>query len=39
MISIISEVMKLPQGTVKSRLHKARALIAEILKKEGFDNE
>ena len=38
-IGFISEVMKLPQGTVKSRLHKARELIAIKLKKEGFDNE
>lgn len=38
-IGFISEVMKIPQGTVKSRLHKARELIAEALKKEGFDNE
>lgn len=38
-VGFISEVMKLPQGTVKSRLHKARELIAEKLKKEGFDNE
>lgn len=38
-VGFISEVMKIPQGTVKSRLHKARTLIAEALKKEGFDNE
>ena len=38
-IDFISQVMKIPAGTVKSRLHKARALIAETLKKEGFDNE
>ena len=37
-IGFISEVMKIPEGTVKSRLHKARSLIAEALKKEGFDN-
>ena len=35
----IAERLGLPLGTVKSRLHKARTLIAEILKKEGFDNE
>ena len=38
-IDFISQVMKIPAGTVKSRLHKARALIAETLKKEGFYNE
>ena len=38
-LGYISKIMKIPEGTVKSRLHKARALIAEILKKEGFDNE
>ncbi len=38
-IGFISEVMKIPQGTVKSRLHKARELMAQALKKEGFDNE
>ena len=38
-IADISAIMKLPQGTVKSRLHKARELLAEKLKKEGFDNE
>lgn len=38
-IGFISKVMKIPQGTVKSRLHKARELIARELKKEGFDNE
>lgn len=38
-VGAISEVMKLPQGTVKSRLHKARELIAIKLKKEGFNNE
>lgn len=38
-IGFISEVMKIPEGTVKSRLHKARSLIAEALKKEGFYNE
>ncbi len=37
-IASISAIMKLPQGTVKSRLHKARELLAEKLKKEGFDN-
>lgn len=37
-LGFISEVMKIPQGTVKSRLHKARMLIAEKLRKEGFDN-
>lgn len=38
-ISFISEVMKIPEGTVKSRLHKARELIAETLRKGGFDYE
>lgn len=38
-IGFVSEVMKIPPGTVKSRLHKARELIAEKLRKEGFDNE
>lgn len=38
-IGFISNIMKIPDGTVKSRLHKARALIAETLKREGFGNE
>ena len=38
-LGYISKIMKIPEGTVKSRLHKARTLIAEILRKEGFDNE
>lgn len=38
-IDFISSVMRIPAGTVKSRLHKARTLIADALKKEGFDNE
>lgn len=38
-IGFISNIMKIPEGTVKSRLHKARTLIAEALKKEGFDSE
>lgn len=37
-VAAVSEIMKLPPGTVKSRLHKARELLAEKLKKEGFDN-
>lgn len=37
-LEFISEVMKIPKGTVKSRLHKARELIAEKLKREGYDN-
>ena len=38
-LGYISKIMKIPEGTVKSRLHKARTLIAEILIKEGYDNE
>jgi RNA polymerase sigma-70 factor (ECF subfamily) len=38
-IGFISNTMKIPEGTVKSRLHKARTLIGEALKKEGFDSE
>ncbi len=38
-LEFISNVMKIPEGTVKSRLHKARELIAQKLKKEGFDND
>lgn len=38
-LEFISEIMRLPQGTIKSRLHKARLLIAEKLKKEGFTDE
>ena len=37
-VAAAAEIMKLPPGTVKSRLHKARELLAEKLKKEGFDN-
>ena len=35
----ISKMLDIPVGTVKSRLHKARELIAQKLKKEGFDND
>ncbi len=38
-LGYISRIMKIPEGTVKSRLYKARTLIVEILKKEGFNNE
>lgn len=37
-IGVVSEIMKIPEGTVKSRLHKAREIIADKLRKEGFDN-
>ncbi len=37
-IGFISEVMCIPKGTVKSRLHKARGLISKALEKEGFYN-
>lgn len=37
-LTYISEIMKLPTGTVKSRLHKARELLAAKLKKEVSDN-
>ena len=37
-LEFISGVMKIPEGTVKSRLHKARKLISEKMRKEGFDN-
>ena len=33
----IAECMKLPQGTVKSRLHKARIIIKEKLEVAGYD--
>lgn len=33
----IAECMKLPQGTVKSRLHKARTIIKEKLEVAGYD--
>lgn len=33
----IAECMRLPQGTVKSRLHKARAIIKEKLEVAGYD--
>ncbi|MBP3604365.1 MAG: RNA polymerase sigma factor [Lachnospiraceae bacterium] len=33
----IAECMELPQGTVKSRLHKARAMIKEKLEVAGYD--
>lgn len=38
-VQFISNIMKIPQGTVKSRLHKARELIAKTLREEGFTNE
>lgn len=38
-IDFISEVMKIPQGTVKSRLHTARELVRRHLEKEGYTNE
>ena len=37
-LAYISEIMNLPPGTVKSRLHKARELLAAKLKKEVSDN-
>jgi len=35
-LEAIAQVCDIPAGTVKSRLHKARALLAKILQKEGF---
>lgn len=35
----IAKICKIPKGTVKSRLHKGRALLSEALRKEGFDYE
>ena len=37
-LAYISGIMKIPKGTVKSRLHKAREIIAEKLKQEGYEN-
>ena len=37
-LAFISEVMNLPPGTVKSRLHKARELLDKKKKKEVSDN-
>jgi RNA polymerase sigma-70 factor (ECF subfamily) len=36
-VEAVSKICKIPRGTVKSRLHKGRALLRESLKKEGFD--
>lgn len=33
----IAEVLKLPEGTVKSRLHKARVMIKERMEANGYD--
>jgi RNA polymerase sigma-70 factor (ECF subfamily) len=38
-VEAISEICKIPRGTVKSRLHKGRAMLRESLNKEGFDYE
>jgi RNA polymerase sigma-70 factor (ECF subfamily) len=38
-LEAVSRICKIPQGTVKSRLHKGRALLRESLRKEGFDYE
>jgi len=35
----IAQVCNIPVGTVKSRLHKARALLKKSLAKEGFPHE
>ena len=35
----IAKICKIPKGTVKSRLHKGRAMMREELIKEGFDYE
>lgn len=35
----ISKVMKCPEGSVKSHLHRGRAKLSEILKKEDYENE
>ena len=36
-LELIGKIMGLPKGTVKSRLHKGRALVKAALTKEGFD--
>jgi RNA polymerase sigma-70 factor (ECF subfamily) len=36
-VEMISKMCKIPPGTVKSRLHKGRAMLRELLKKEGFE--
>jgi len=33
---VIASICKIPKGTVKSRLHRGRALMKEALEKEGF---
>ena len=38
-VSDIASVLKLPAGTVKSRLHKARKLIEEGLVKNGYEEQ
>lgn len=35
----IGQTLKIPQGTVKSRLHKGRQLLKKSLRKEGFEYE
>lgn len=36
-IEEISEALKLPEGTIKSRLHSARTKLQSFMKKEGVD--
>jgi len=35
-VEVIGEILKIPTGTVKSRLHKGRALLKTALEKEGI---
>jgi RNA polymerase sigma-70 factor (ECF subfamily) len=35
-VELIADLCQIPVGTVKSRLHKGRALLKQILEKEGF---
>jgi RNA polymerase sigma-70 factor (ECF subfamily) len=38
-VETVSRICKIPEGTVKSRLHKGRAVLKSALMKEGFEYE